>query len=165
MVPLKTKIISRLKFLKSNPLKNYVKKEPIYVFHHINKCGGTSLMYSLREWFFLVKDYKNSHLSQKISKPININNFRHFLCLSGHFHFPGIHLHERYPQVWQDSRFRVFTVLRDPLQVRISEYYFKIRTGRLTKDTSLEEDLLSHSNFIASRIPCTRKNYTDLGIY
>ncbi len=162
MTSLKTKIISRLKFIPSNPLHNYFLKEPIYIFHHIPKCGGTSFMYGLRALFYIVKDYKTTHLSKTISKPVDVDKLRHFQCLSGHFHVPGIYLHERYPKALTEKKFKVFTILRDPLQTKISLYYSQIRTNMQPKKMNLEEHLLYEPNWMAARFPCTQENYKEV---
>lgn len=162
MTKLSTKIISRLKFLQSNSLANYFGTDPVYVFHHIPKCGGTSFVYALREWFLVVKDYSTTHLSKTISKKKNIASFRHFQCLCGHFHIPGIYLNERYPEILSEKRYQIFTLLRDPLEVRISLYYYQRKIKMEQRDISLQEYLLEEANWMAARFPCTYENYQEV---
>lgn len=162
MTRLTTKIVSRVKFLRSNGIDNYFSRTPIYVFHHIPKCGGTSFAYALREWFSVVKDYKTTHLSKTISKRVNIGKLRQFQCLCGHFHIPGIYLHERYPEVFKEEKYKVFTLLRDPLETKISLYYYQRRTNTQPGEMSLEEHLLTEPNWMAARFPLTRQNYKQV---
>ncbi|MES2730716.1 MAG: sulfotransferase family 2 domain-containing protein [Bacteroidota bacterium] len=164
MTKLSTKIVSRVKFLVSNSLTNYFSTNPIYVFHHIPKCGGSSFVYALREWFSVVKDYKTTHLSKTVSKRKNIEKFRSFQCLSGHFHIPGIYLHERYPEILSENRYQVFTILRDPLEVKISLYYYqrKVKSKIQPRNISLEQHLLEEPNWMAARFPCTHDNYQEV---
>lgn len=162
MTKLSTKIISRLKFLRSNSLSDYLAKDPVYVFHHIPKCGGTSVAYALREWFHVVKDYKTTHLSKTISKRADITRLRHFQCLCGHFHIPGIYLHERYPEVLEEDRYKILTFLRDPLETKISLYYYQRRTNTHPAEMSLEEHLLTEPEWIAARFPVSEENFRNV---
>ena len=41
-------------------LKHFYPKNPVYIFHHIPKCGGTSLSYILNKWFVVVRDYRKN---------------------------------------------------------------------------------------------------------
>src|SRR5690606_19640550 len=48
----------------------------------------------------------------------------------------GYGLHERLPE---RHRYRLFTLLRDPVQRTISSYYFEVQKGRLPASVSLPE--------------------------
>lgn len=37
---------------------------PIYIFHHIPKCGGSSIRMILNEWFVVKSDYRNGRTFQ-----------------------------------------------------------------------------------------------------
>lgn len=150
------KAVSRVKFVARNSVGNYLENAPVYVFHHIPKCGGTSLVYALREWFWVVKDYRSPE-----SKKVNLNLLRKCHCLVGHFHFDGIHLNQRYPEFFETDRFRLFTFLRDPLQTRISLYYYEAKMGK-KHELTLEEDLMTRPNFLASCFPCNENNFKQV---
>jgi hypothetical protein len=99
-------------------------REPVYVFHHIPKCGGTSLNKVLDSWFTTVKDYR-SGWSMNYPEKIDIGRLRSCHCLCGHFELDGYYLHQRYPEVFMSSRYRVFTFVRDPLQVQLSLFWYE----------------------------------------
>ncbi len=138
------------------------KKYPVYIFHHIPKCGGTSMISVLRRWFFVIKDYlRYSHpedLPYFIRHPVNIQRLRSYHCLSGHFALPETHLHQRYPQIWQNQDFKIFTFIRNPLEVKISLYYHEKKRGQ-REGISLEQHLLERENYMASILDCTLDNY------
>jgi len=141
------------------------KKYPVYVFHHIPKCAGTSMISALRHWFFVVKDYMRYYHPEElpffIRHPVNIRKLRSRHCLSGHFALPETHLYKRYPGVWQDRDFKIFTFIRDPLEVKISLYYFEKKRGQ-REGVSLAQHLLERKNYIAGILDCTIDNYKDV---
>jgi hypothetical protein len=141
------------------------KKYPVYIFHHIPKCAGTSMVSVLRRWFLVVKDYmRYGHLEELpyfIRHPVNIDTFRSHHCLCGHFALPETHLQKRYPQVWQDKDFKIFTFIRDPLEVKISLYYHEKKRGQ-REGISLTQHLLERENYIASVLDCTLENYKEV---
>lgn len=151
--------------LKNSRARDLNKKYPVYIFHHIPKCAGTSMTAVLRRWFFLVKDYiRYGHLEELpyfIRHPVNIQRLRSHHCLSGHFALPETHLHKRYPQIWQNPDFKIFTFIRDPLQVKISLYYQEKKRGQ-REGISLTRHLLERENYIASILDCTADNYRDV---
>jgi len=144
---------------------DFKKKYPVYVFHHIPKCGGTSMNIALRKWFFVVKDYLKYSQPERLpyfaQHKVNIESLRAFNCLCGHFALPETHLKVRYPEVLNNENFKIFTFLRDPLELRISYYYFQIKRGR-NPNATLEEFLLRGNNFIARSLDCTSDNYKEI---
>ena len=132
-------------------------KNPVYVFHHIPKCGGTSLIQILNKWFIVVHDYRkdwsNSHRS-----PININKFKSIHCLAGHWELPGVYLNERYPEVLSEDRYKVFTFLRDPLELSLSLYRYE-RENSQTDITDIEEHFSIRTNYIATILNANYENY------
>jgi hypothetical protein len=141
------------------------KKYPVYIFHHIPKCAGTSMVSVLRRWFFVVKDYLRYYhpedLPYFIRHPVNIQRLSSRHCLCGHFALPETHLHKRYPQIWQNRDFKIFTFIRDPLEVKISLYYQEKKRGQ-REGISLERHLLERENYIAGIMDCTLDNYRDI---
>jgi len=130
----------------------------VHVFHHIPKCGGTSLITTLPKWFDVILDYRDSE--GNIPHKIDLSRITHKNCLCGHFDIEGIYLHQRYPEILQNNMYRLFTFLRDPLETKISLHYFEKKIG--CTSMTLEECLLSRPNYISHRFPCDISNYRDV---
>jgi len=151
--------------LRNSRWEDLKKKYPVYVFHHIPKCAGTSMVSALRSWFSMVKDYMRYYHPEELSffirRPVNIRKLRSRHCLSGHFALAETHLNTRYPAVWQNRDYKIFTFIRDPLEVKISLYYFEKKRGQ-REGISLTQHLLERENYIASILDCTIDNYKDV---
>ncbi len=140
-----------------------------YIFHHIPKCAGTSAVDALSNWFIVVKDYppgwsdrNNSKVYEKFcSSPKKINKLKDYHLLAGHYHVKNSFLHQRYPIFLEDRHYRIFTFLREPLELQISLYYYEIRNKIIPSDESLEKRLLLRKNYIAAIIPCDEFNYKE----
>jgi hypothetical protein len=142
----------------SNDLKViFSKRYPVYVFHHIPKCGGQSVLQVLRSWFILVEDYRSESLYKK---PADLSKLRTVHCLCGHFALEGYHICDRYPQIYGTDQFRLFTFLREPLQAKLSLYRYEKEHYDI--NLSLEEHLLTRNNYLASIFPVTMDNYQDV---
>ncbi|RLD58552.1 MAG: hypothetical protein DRJ01_12415 [Bacteroidetes bacterium] len=67
------RFFSRLFFIiTNNKFKNMVLNKPIYIFHHIPKCGGTSVRKALAKRFIILSDYRPINDSFYIKNKINI---------------------------------------------------------------------------------------------
>lgn len=138
------------------------REKPVYVFHHIPKCGGTSVIGLLRRWFGLVMDYVDeAPLAEFQHERHDLSRLRTRHCLCGHFDVAGCYLHERYPQIVGNNEFRLFTFVRDPLELKISLYFYERKMGRQMAP-SLIERLFEEQNYLAQRFPCTSDNYQDV---
>lgn len=149
----------------------YQPEEPYrYIFHHLPKCGGTSGVDALTNWFICIKDYpspwgdidKPQAYQRFCQNPKNLQKLHQNQILVGHYHLPGSFIFERYPQCLQEDRYRLITFLRDPLQVQLSLHYYEIRCQRIDPQMSLEKNLLARSNYLASVIHCDRSNYQEI---
>ncbi|HHJ13365.1 MAG TPA: hypothetical protein ENJ79_03180 [Gammaproteobacteria bacterium] len=133
---------------------------PVHVFHHIPKCGGTSLRQILAGWFRLKLDYREGWSDQyPEKKDLSALTSRH--CLCGHFELEGERLWQRYPEVFIDEHYRVFTFLREPLQARMSLYRYERRHGG-SLDLSLEEALFRGRNSFARILQATAEDYRQV---
>ena len=132
---------------------------PIHVFHHLPKCGGTSVRGVLADWFTVVEDYEGGW-DRDHPDPVNLADLTSIHCLCGHF---GPSLPERYPEISKAERFRVFTFLRDPLQRALSlrRYQLANRPGAGEDDQVLDigRFLLRSKNPMAELLGATFDNY------
>ncbi len=130
----------------------------IYVFHHIPKCGGTSMKRALGKWFKRRLDYRPAwaegrRLDRFRQHPIRLEKIKPGTVICGHFEVPGIHLHQRYPQALEDPRFRIITFVREPLALRLSLLRHEIDHRRPGADDAFEARLLGRPNWLARRFP------------
>lgn len=143
----------------SRSLTLFAPNDPLYVFHHIPKCGGTSMLEVLRTWFITIEDYRTSWTTSH-SAPADLRSLCTLHCLCGHFELEGVHLHQRYPEVFSSERYKVFTFVRDPLQLQLS--LFRYEKEHAGPSISLEEHLSFRPNYIASILPATAENYKQI---
>ena len=157
---LSNRILKRALDVVRRQLCIFTPRDPLYVFHHIPKCGGTSLNEVLDRWFITIKDYRVGHTMDYPIKA-DISRLRSCHCLCGHFELGGYHLHQRYPEVFILSRYRVFTFVRDPLQVQLSLFRYE-KMHNVSNAKSIEEHLSLRRNYMANRFPATLDNYKDV---
>ena len=142
-----------------------LKKRPAYIFHHIMKSGGTSVGLSLYKWFKIIFDHTDDpngiyrDINDYLNYKINLENVYSDCCIVAHFQFSGFLLPQRYPEaIIRNKEFRVFTFIRDPLELMISLYYYSKRS--IT--TTLEKYLDGHKNYLAEFFPCNEDNYKEV---
>lgn len=137
---------------------------PVTVFHHIPKCGGTSLLAVLDQWFTVRRDYRQGW-AQEFGPPLDLAALDGRHCLCGHFDGSENRLALRYPQVFESARFRCFTVVRDPLSLVLSLYRWEGRMGVRREDV-LDRYLMDHVGFLADALGAEPDNWRQvLGRY
>ena len=90
-------------------LSAWVQKEPVYIYHHITKSGGMSVIDSLERWLVVRHDHSDKFYTGESdpefeNNPYDLSSFRTYECLCGHFGAEKIYLHQRYPAVARDPR-------------------------------------------------------------
>ncbi|MEH6557748.1 MAG: hypothetical protein V7708_08140 [Oceanicoccus sp.] len=133
-----------------------------YVFHHIPKCGGSSVNLALENWFKPVKDYRKVNTLDYREK-IGSNNLQKDECLVGHFELDGFYLHQRYPEILHSDKFRVFSFIRDPLKTRLSLYRYEKKFR--DRDVGSVHNAIAASgrrNWLSQRFPATIDNYKEV---
>lgn len=135
-------------------------KDPVYIFHHLPKCGGTSINKILDSWFITVRDYRLGRTEIYPDK-VNLDALRSAHCLSGHFELEGFYLHQRYPELFKSNRYKVFTFIRDPLEVQMSLYRYENKAG-VSKVRNIEDHLKRRKNYLANLFPATLENYKEV---
>jgi hypothetical protein len=133
-----------------------------YVFHHVGKTGGSSLILALSQWFIIRKDYPNRR--NEYGRLKQLRSLPHFHLLSGHWgQAHGSSLFERYPECLEDSSVRIISFVREPLDLAISGYFFAKKIGILSpRNTALEEHLLTHDNFLAGTFRASSESYRQV---
>lgn len=153
---------------------DYLKKKPAYVFHHIIKCGGTSVHKELMKWFQIEWDFKafdaqnendffkNEFMYNKYK--YNTGNFSSDNCMVSHFNTEGSYLHQRYPELMiSKDKFKIFAFVRDPLELAISLYYYKFQDDKeQLQKYKLRDFLEYHYNLLAFQFPCNKNNYKEV---
>lgn len=155
--------IRSVKRMLTQPLRKIAARDcpayPVHVFHHIPKCAGNSVIKVLDDWFISLYDYRKGR-THRYPARIKLEKVNSAYCICGHFETEGYYLLQRYPQLADSNRYRLFSFVRDPLQLRISLYFYE---SRFNNDRgSLEDNLFSHRNYLAKRFPATESNYRDV---
>jgi len=132
------------------------------------------LLNVLRSWFIVVRDYPphdvkfpdKKELERRmefyLAHPVDISNFKPWEILVGHFHDSPFLLNQRYSIAQIDTRVRIITFLREPLEHRLSLYFYaKRRNHNWIKDVGLKQFLNSpyHQNYFARALQCDETNY------
>jgi len=143
---------------------NNLNQYPVYIFHHLMKCGGTSLFNALDQWFKTLDDnILDEDLNVYLQKKYNTEIFHSDVCLRAHFQREGIYLHQRYPEVIANKdKFRIFSFIRDPLSVKISKYYFLKSLSGKNFNIKLRDSILKERNFLSGLFPCNESNYKEM---
>ena len=103
-----------------------------YIFHHIPKTAGVSLIAVLSKWLNVVLDYHVAtdavSLSEYASKRVDLSILRKTDVLCGHYNIAGHYLDVRYPDV-ESYQPRKIIYFRDPLATAFSGVRFGIKRG------------------------------------
>ena len=132
-------------------------KDPVYIFHHIPKCGGASVNFLLNSWFIIIRDYRTGDTTNYPEKT-DVSSLRSCHCLTDHFEIDGYYLHQRYPEILINNWYKIITFIRDPLQVQLSLFRYE-KNGNRAKAKDIKEHLSLRPNYIANRLPATINNY------
>lgn len=81
--------------------------------------------------------------------------------MSGHFDVDGHYLQQRYPEVLLDERYKLFTFIRDPLEVKLSLISYEKKVRGVDHE-NIEVALFDRPNYIANRFPANLDNYKEV---
>ncbi len=149
-------------------IKNFTEKTPAYIFHHLMKCGGTSLTIAFQDWFSLKLDHIKTDeitvdLNQYLNFKYNLENVISEDCIVSHFQSESYFLHQRYPEALGNrNKFSIFTFVREPLSIVTSLYYYARKGGSLQDISLIHSIKYSKENFLASLFPCDETNYKEI---
>jgi len=123
----------------------------MYVFNHIPKCGGHTIIHALKTWNKeIILDYS----TRPIIKEFNPNQI---LC--------GHSIVHKYPTLFNKKNIHFFSFIRDPLSLNISLYFYFRNRGQY-QHISLNEYLfvvsLNVPNIIARHLKCNYSNYSQI---
>ncbi|MGB0294929.1 MAG: hypothetical protein ACPGAO_08895 [Flavobacteriaceae bacterium] len=126
------------------------------VFHHIPKCGGTSLRLALRSHFNVYNDYRLGWTDIYLPR-YNLLRMTQGDCLCGHFETKGNHIYQRYPELLQRNEFTIISFIRDPLSMAIS--YARYADLAAMDEVLVEDKIFERQNMIARFLGVTEENY------
>lgn len=160
---------------KINGFSKEVGVKPVFVFNHIPKCAGVSLLNLFKNWFHIIRDYSPSELKirdefqlEKFNKDFeknipNLQRTKPWQMIAGHYHLPRFSLMRRIPEIYLNENVRAITFLRDPLSQRISMYYYAKKQGHpFINGFTLHDYLMEDKNFISNTLYCNEKNYKEI---
>lgn len=140
------------------------------VFIHVPKTAGASVRRLVMTWFgsgYLPHYYDERHaLSPGRDPGFEHHSAEHPVCVYGHFNRRrGFGVEHDYPDAQQ-----FVTILRDPFEMAISEYYFIRKTGADWKDRSRVPSLPLRRHLETAQInmlahfprPVSADNYRDV---
>ena len=131
-----------------------------YIFHHLPRCGGTSLRRSIMDSKEVFNDYRLGWGSIYPFK-YPLSKFGKNDCLSGHFELEGYHIFQRYPEIYYNKRFKLFTFIRNPFDLSISIYFYMLKMGQ-NKGIDIRDHLLKNKNYIANILNVNSQNYKKI---
>lgn len=131
------------------------------VFHHLPKCGGTSVLKMLAGWFKLIPDYRQGWTVSHQAR-LNIDALTPEHCLCGHFELDGYHLAQRYPGLLENPRFWTFSFIRDPLEVKMSLFRYEMKNNVGNKSRTIEKHLSTRKNYLTGVLGVDRDSYKEL---
>ncbi len=142
----------------------YLKTSPAFIFHHLIKCGGTSVVHALRNWFSIEFDYLKdpADIDNFVKCRRNIDNISCDTCIVGHFEYEKIYIDVRYPEILtRGNEIKTFMFIRDPLKFVISFYFYSANQGRM-QNVKLAEYINSNKNLLAYFLNCDETNFKDV---
>lgn len=157
-----------------NPYPKEVGENPIFIFNHIPKCGGTSLNIVLRKWFHVIKDYYPHEMKYKNEEDLidiyrvfcqnspRLGEVKPWQIIAGHYHKDEILLNIRFSLNHNNSKIHMVTFVRDPFEHRVSRYSYGRGFKEYVKGLTFKEFLKKEKNFFAKNLNCTQDNYKEV---
>lgn len=152
-----------------------VPKDPIFIFNHIPKCGGSSLRKVLEINFRIYPEYPphEGHFKRSVNLEKIISSFKEnrvdylklksWELIMGHYHNQGYEILNRFPDLYENPRICLITFLRDPLLHRLSMYvYSRKKDLAFVRFISIKEYVLSEKNLFARALCCDFSNYKEV---
>ncbi len=137
-----------------------------HVFHHIPKCGGTSLVKAFSNWFTVIPDYRGAHGAEAdsayVARRVDLAGLTPHDMVVGHFEVEGAFLDQRYPEAFSDPRVRLLTFVRDPIELAQSLYWFERRNNLHPEGYTLQERVAGLTNVLAYMLRCDETNYRQV---
>jgi hypothetical protein len=128
-------------------------KTKTFVFHHVPKCAGTSMVSLFYQVFSIYKDYTSEYtdFSSYLRYPVETKYLNLSSILIGHWNGNSHYFKQRYPVLWKNPKTFNFCILRDPFEVRKSlfRYERQILESRNEKSPTFEEHLKLRSNLLS----------------
>lgn len=149
-------------------------KDPIFIYNHVPKCGGTSFLVILNEFFIGISDYPPHELEFDSEEEFHENllkyekNTPNFLDLkpyqvmAGHYLTVNLYLSKRFQGIYECPRVKLISFLRDPLTQRVSLYSYGIKKGHTyVHGITVEDFILEEQNYYSKLLECDFYNYKE----
>jgi hypothetical protein len=138
-----------------------------YVFHHMPKAGGTTCRAVFRRWFRERAEYRRPWATSGFPAPIDLDSLEADEILSSHFEsdIAAFRLKNRHPRILEDPRFRLFTLVRDPLEIALSTHAFELAMRQPDETWSplpLGEYLRTASGAFLLHFDCTADDWRQV---
>lgn len=157
------------------PFSREIPKDPIFIFNHIPKCGGSSLKKVLEKKFRFYPEYPPHEfhfkdpeiLESKIlefkNNRINHHRIKPWQLISGHYQNEGYKITQRFPDLYTNPRIQLITFLRDPLLHRLSMYvYSKKKDLAFVRNLEIKDYVFKEINFYGKALDCNIVNYKEV---
>lgn len=122
----------------------------VYIYQHLAKCGGRSFIRACSEWFPVYHEPlgdapDRARIAEFARTRPDFHQWPDELFLHGHLIYDGIRPQERYADLIARGEAHLLTIVRDPLERKISSYFHRRRKGRSAGET-LDQWLLASRN-------------------
>lgn len=138
-----------------------------YLFHHMPKAAGTSSRKVFLKWFKkLHPDYRPGWQRHNLQAPLDLRTVGPGELVLGHFELPVLRISRRYPEVYNGNDWRMFSIVREPLDMALSNYFFEHH--RRADDPAFRPIPLSASmrrknkSAYCLHFNCTEKNWREV---
>jgi len=119
--------------------------EPLLVFIHLRKTAGTTIAYVMRRQYrghAIDLDAPSIEAANQIWNAMPVEQRGRIQCVRGHLPFA--------PELFAPRATTCFTILRDPVERVVSEYYFNLHNPTIRHHAALVRERITLDQFVSS---------------